>query len=106
MTGSGSLDWLFPLLGYTLAAAGAALLLWSLFWDRARARRRCPKCWYDMAGIASLRCPECGREARAERRLRRTRRRWRWAAASLPLILAGLAAIETPAIRRGGWPRA
>src|SRR5438309_1158927 len=58
---SANLDWLLTLLGYTLAAAGALLLLWSLFHDRPKGRRRCPRCWYDMRGVPSLLCPECGR---------------------------------------------
>lgn len=36
-----SYDWLFRASGLLLAAAGLALLYWSLFHDRARARRRC-----------------------------------------------------------------
>ena len=71
---SSNLDWLYHLLGYTLAAAGLLLLLWSLFWDRSRGRRRCPKCWYDMSGLPGLKCPECGRVARSEQHVRRTRR--------------------------------
>jgi hypothetical protein len=98
-----TLDWLFPLLGYTLAALGAALLLWSLFRDRARGRRRCPKCWYDMAGIAALRCPECGHEARSEKRLARTRRKWRLALLAALIGAAGLLTARAPDYRRGGW---
>ena len=43
-------------------AGGAPLLVWAMFGDRARGRRRCPRCWYDMSGATLLKCPECGRE--------------------------------------------
>ncbi len=53
----------------------AALICVGWWFDPSRGRRRCPTCWYDMAGTAGLLCPECGREARSERRLFRTRRK-------------------------------
>jgi hypothetical protein len=83
MPAAGNLDWICHLAGWTIGAAGMVLLLWALFWDRSRGRRRCPKCWYDMAGVPGLRCPECGKEAKSERQLSATRRRWRWAAAGV-----------------------
>src|SRR5262245_55198026 len=86
-----------------LLAGVVVLLAWSLFCDRPRNGRRCPRCWYDMQGAPALTCPECGRRARSERDLRRTRRRWRWAAASLPLFLAAYVAFATPRIVRSGW---
>lgn len=56
-----NLDWLCTLAGWTLTGAGLLMLLWALFRDRSRGRRRCPRCWYDMAGVPGLQCPECGR---------------------------------------------
>jgi hypothetical protein len=103
MPAPANLDWLFLTLGYTLAAIGAFLLLRSLFWDRSRARRRCPRCWYDMAGAPSLLCPECGHNARSIARLSHTRRRWRRAAGAALLAAAGLTTAEAPAIHRAGW---
>src|SRR3954469_17175546 len=103
MAAPANLDWLFAAVGWTLAAGGIVLLLWSLFRDRARGRRRCPKCWYDMAGTPGLRCPECGRQARSQKRLSRTRRRWRLALVAAALAGAGLLAAQVPAYRRGGW---
>lgn len=50
-----------------------------------RTRRRCPKCWYDLAGLAALSCPECGHIAASERALRRSRRRW--GAAGVAMVL-------------------
>ncbi len=76
--------------------AGAALLGWALFKDRARGRKRCPKCWYDMsaaapvesAPVVTYRCPECGALARGEAALLRTRRRWRvvWLCGVIALV--------------------
>jgi hypothetical protein len=105
MTPAANLDWLFTLLGCTLAAAGAALLLWSLFWDRPRGRRRCPRCWYDMGGVPGLVCPECGRVAALESHLRKTRRRPRYGALAAVLLLSAWVAASVPGYRRGGWVR-
>lgn len=47
-----------------------------LWGDRARGRKRCPRCWYDMAGVAAagrLVCPECGHEAKKAADLERAR---------------------------------
>lgn len=89
--------------GLLVAACGVALLGWALFNDRSRGRRRCCKCWYSMEHAPSLRCPECGYEARSERKLFKTRRRWRWAMASaIPLLLAAFLAVQ-PKVQRDGW---
>lgn len=103
MAGSMNLDWLFAAVGWMLASGGTALLIWALFLDRSRGRRRCPRCWYDMAGVPGLLCPECGRTVESEKRLGRTRRRWRWGAAALALGAAGAAVKRTPDYRRHGW---
>lgn len=60
--------------GWLLLALAMALLLRALVGDRARGRRRCGKCWYDMAGVPGLTCPECGRAHKRERGLGRSRR--------------------------------
>lgn len=74
-------------LGWVFGAAGLMLLAAWIRGDRARGRRRCPQCWYDMAGVQELRCPECGREWASDRALHQTRRsRWR-----LGVVLAVLA---------------
>jgi HEAT repeat protein len=95
--------WLFWSGGAVFGAAAMALLVWALFADRARGRVRCPKCWYDMTGATGGRCPECGHVAKSDRALRRTRRRWKWAAASaLPLMIA-LFLVVQPKVQRDGW---
>jgi hypothetical protein len=98
-----SLDWIWWLSGASLAALAGVLLAWSLFWDRSRGRRRCPKCWYDMAGVPGLVCPECGRPARRERALRKTRRHPWWAGLAMVLLLLGVGAANTPRVARSGW---
>lgn len=106
MNAAASLDLVLVVGGWAAGLSGAGVLLWALFRDRARGRRRCPRCWYDMAGVregAALVCPECGQASRTERALLRTRRRWRWAGAAAVLILAGLVAARVPAYRHGGW---
>jgi hypothetical protein len=100
MTG-GNLDWLFLVAGGVVGLGGLVLLVWAIFRDRARGRRRCPRCWYDMAGTPELVCPECGHHARIERRLYRTRRRWRRASLGLVIVLLGVCIAEVPAYRRG-----
>ncbi|TVQ58446.1 MAG: hypothetical protein EA377_00155, partial [Phycisphaerales bacterium] len=98
-----STDWLFWGSALLAALIGAALLLWALFSDRSRGRKRCPKCWYDMDRSPTLRCSECGHEVQRERKLFKTRRRWRWVVVSaLPLLLATGLAIQ-PKVQRDGW---
>jgi hypothetical protein len=87
-----SWSWVLLVAGAMIALSGAGLAVWALFHDRARGRRRCPKCWYDMSGAPphGMKCPECGREQMRERRFFRTRRRWRWAGAGAAVILLGV----------------
>ncbi len=59
---------------------------WGLFGDRARGRRRCPRCWYDLSHSPGMQCAECGHTAASERHLFRTRRR------VLPALAAALIA--------------
>ncbi len=109
-------DWLFTLGAALLAAAGVALLVWALWGDWLRGvrlhrrtgtrRRRCPRCWYDMAGVQGLRCPECGRDALRESRMHRARRRWNVVAISCAVLVGAHLVRQTPAMRQRGWPAA
>lgn len=90
--------------GWTLLAIAVGMLVCAVFWDRARGRSRCPKCWYDMTGSTGLRCPECGCEARSERFLHRTRRNWKLALSAIPFLAGGYTLHHWSAIQRGAWP--
>lgn len=86
--------WLYWIAGVALAGAGAFLVCWGLFSDRFsgnRTKRRCARCWYDMASVAGLKCPECGRSAKNEKELRRARRRWFLSAGGIALFVMGVA---------------
>lgn len=51
-------------------------LVAGLLLDTPRGRRRCPRCWYDLAKLPQtmpITCPECGSVAKAPRQLERTR---------------------------------
>src|SRR5258705_387983 len=97
-------EWAFLLAGGAGVVAGLALLAVALFADRSRGRRRCGKCWDDMGGVPGLVCPECGREAKGERGLLRTRRRWRLAGLSVVLVGAGVVTAEWRRLEEGNWP--
>lgn len=111
-----SMDGWFSAAGWMLALAGVGVGLWACLWDRAgwrgRARLRCRRCWHDLTGTpmvdrASVEhpatCPECGREHRSRRAMRRTRRRWWGLAGALGLLVLGHAAAVAPAVRARGW---
>ena len=128
------IDWLWLAGAWLIGIAGAAVLLASLFRDRARGRTRCPKCWYDLGAprtidltqdrgperadsaarssphraVASplpplpITCPECGARHTTRRRLCKTRRRWRRAAAGLTLVLIAIGAGFARHVHRDG----
>ncbi len=85
-------------LATSLLGVAVVVLVVAAFMDRARGRRRCPKCWYDMRGVEGLRCPECGRQCRCEHELFRTRRRLRRG-----ILAAAVLAVMSYVV--GNWPR-
>lgn len=102
------LEWLWWLAGSVIAVSGLVLVVWALFWDRARGRRRCPgrmfsRCWYDLRATEGLRCPECGRVWRSERQLQRTRCRWGWAWVGVLLICCGATVALWHEMTGGRW---
>jgi hypothetical protein len=56
-----------------------------------------------MLGTPGLRCPECGREAKSERKLHKGRRRWRFAILSLPIFVAAHIVWSVPLYQSRGW---
>ena len=103
MTGYWWTAWLWWIGGAVVGLLGLWLLYCSLLRDRSKGRRRCPKCWYDMSVAESLRCPECGNDAKRTADLLRTRRRWKgmwWCL--LVFLAAGLLWVQ-PQIQQDGW---
>ncbi|MCZ6811355.1 MAG: hypothetical protein O7D97_05070, partial [Planctomycetota bacterium] len=92
------LDWVFWSLGGLLGVIGLSLAAWALLWDRARGRRRCAKCWYDMSGTPGRVCSECGYRARREKTLFKTRRHWRWVFVGILVLAVGYGASVTPRV--------
>src|SRR5262245_19576106 len=100
--------WTFWITGSIAIVAGLVIGPWSLFWERSRGRRRCPRCWYDLSGAAPdstsrYACSECGRAGISERQLHGTRRRWLWTAAAMACLIGGAWAIVWPRVRSDGW---
>ena len=98
-----NIDILFRGSGLLLGLVGLWLIYWFLLADRAKGRKRCPKCWYDMPSADSLRCSECGNEAKREADLLKTRRRWNglWLCV-LVFLAAGYLWIQ-PKVKQDGW---
>lgn len=94
---------------YSIAGLSALLMLglatWAMIGDRAKGRRRCPRCFYSMDGASGLLCPECGRTARSEAHLLKTRRHW-WRAIAIVAVF-GSASVLSGGLARvkqtGGW---
>ncbi len=95
--------WLYSVVAALLLGGGAVVCAWALFADPPGRKRRCPKCWHDMAGVPGRVCPECGHDARFEANLHRWHRRYRWLALGVLLVGAAWVAWVVPAVRRGGW---
>src|SRR5687767_14253572 len=86
-------------------ALGAALVYaawWALFSDRARGRRRCPRCWYDLAYSPGMTCAECGYTPLSESQLHFTRRRYGVAVLAI-LAAVGLALLVNDRVDQRGF---
>ncbi len=98
------LEWGF----YAACATSLGLITAAAIGDRSRGRRRCPRCWYSMVGLpgeGGLTCPECGRTARHERSLFRSRRRKVLFVAALIPALASLLPWNAIYYRGPDWAR-
>lgn len=102
-------DWIFTMLAWLLLAVGVLGLAWALLWDRARGRKRCPKCWYSVDGVPEVggitTCPECGKATRKPRKLGKTRRRWGFAVLAILPMVGAYASYAYPIVRDHGWWR-
>ncbi len=94
------LAWAWPALVAILLAS--AVIHRALFADKARGRRRCPRCWHDLSRTPGLTCGECGRVAADEREFARTRRRWGMAVAAVLAAMA-VAAVTQHSILNATW---
>lgn len=95
--------WASMLLAATLAGFGIRICTRAVFGDRSRGRRRCPKCWYEIATSAGRKCSECGREAPSEQSLLRTRRHWWRTVPGGLLVLAAGAPVGMQRVHQKGW---
>jgi hypothetical protein len=103
MSGVTWTTWVWWLGGGGLLIISLTLLFWALLWDRARGRKRCPRCWYDMSAATTLTCSECGKTVKRPRKLLKTRRHKRWAlVALLGVVASGYLAMQ-PRVRDRGW---
>lgn len=100
--------WLWTAGGWALLALSG--WLFASPWWRKHPGRWCHRCGYDMAGIPSLTCPECGRTAKTERHLtRKPSRRLRRVTAIILALTAWVLAHLPRTIERGpvalipGW---
>ncbi len=100
-------EWIWHWSGYAVAVVAFVGVVWALFWDRPRGRKRCRRCWYDLSGAADLPadCPECGRAHAKPKHLTRTRRRWgRAAVLGLLMVVGGYGLWVVPRVQeRGTW---
>lgn len=105
------LAWLTSEIAWLIAAwfcalVAIGLIVYALFGDRARGRKRCPGCWYDLTAHASgtypVRCPECGRESKRERDLGRNRVRFGYIGAAMAILaVAYVASVMERTLDRG-----
>ena len=96
-------DWVFWTLGGLLGLVGVALAWWALFADRAKGRKRCPKCWYNMAGSPGPTCSECGYSLPCVAKLFKVRRHWRLAVVAVLVLVGSAASSLRPQVQRDGW---
>lgn len=116
------LDLAFTIAGTVLLAIGLLMAAWGLRGDRSKRfgggwRWRCPRCWYDLSGLAAAgalagvragpieaTCPECGRGIARIEEMLRARRRWSAVAVGAVVIAAGIGLRSWPAIaQHGPW---
>ena len=103
------LDWILLSGTHAIAVAavgilgGGGLLMWGLWGDRGRGKRRCPRCWHDLSRTEGMTCGECGFIAANEAKLHRPRRRFAVAGLGVLAILLGAGAAESLGSGRDLW---
>lgn len=96
-------SWAIGLVTVFLLELSLAMLWVGWGADPSRGRARCPRCWYDMAGAPTPRCPECGHLPRKAAHLYRTRASKKVLATSVAALLASGATLRGPAVMQHGW---
>jgi hypothetical protein len=95
---AGALEWIVSaglwLIGSAIALTALAGIAWCIAGDRARGRRRCPRCWHDLSATTGMTCGECGFVARRDADLMRTRRRIGLAASLSACLFAAAIAVR------------
>ncbi len=94
-----------------LVALSLLLVAWAWLRDRWLKRGRvahlCPRCNYDLRGVAvasyPLRCAECGQDVAPGELLTRPRRTWRLLAIASLVLLSAHVTASWPEVRRDGW---
>jgi hypothetical protein len=92
------------IVGQLIGGTGAALIVRAVA-GRARSAAdrapHCPRCRYDMTGVPSRLCPECGHQAKANSELRRTPRSLRLGLFGAALLSVGALVVAMPMVRTG-----
>lgn len=89
--------------GWALLLGGIAIAYWWGWRDPFSRIRRCPQCRYDMTATSGRKCPECGTEARNEKVMHRKRRRYRWIAVGLVIMLSSWFVFRWPEYQKTSW---
>jgi len=100
------IPWLQPWSGRVIVGVvvllGLALMLWGLR-RRPSNTPRCRKCRYELTGLASLKCPECGWVAQQASDAMRGPRRWWFVVIGLALALALPGYVFIKRTKQFGW---
>ena len=84
---------------------GVALLI-SILIPIKLDHRSCRRCAYDMTGVPGMKCPECGRSVKQEKKLWRKRIRKRRVGLMLLLLATSYAGSVGERVAKHGWPQA
>ena len=101
LTGQLIIYWLPYIAGISIVVIGIFYIWKSVFADRNRGGRRCPRCWYDMTYSQGMTCSECGHTAQCEQDFTHTRRRWGRASFVLVLCVATILGMYWKLLDRG-----
>lgn len=107
--GSGMPAWVpaaLAIASWGLVIAGWVFVAMWVWGKRGTGSRWCAKCLYDMTGLPGMRCPECGREARNEKQLRRRKRRWAALVVAAVLFVLNYSMWVPGRVQHEGWKTA